>query len=191
MQTANVLLSLGGDHGNTVMKWAITAAEIAVLREIHGDESVRDVEPVGEIKRGHRQERERLVAIYGGAKRDDKRIVEMLFPGVAARVFEDISELDLPEEFFKATTRLNAESAARPVVDPGGGPTVAEWVASGYSASAYPPSGYHSKSSADEIAAAIAAEAAKGEAEDDADAGVGDDIDDGIGGTEANNSIMG
>lgn len=157
MQTANALLSLGGDHGNTVMKWAITAAEIAVLREIHGDESVRDVEPVGHVKRTHRQERERLAAIYGGAKRDDKRIVEMLFPGVAARVFEDISELDLPEEFFKATTRLNAESIARPVT-----------------------------SEADDPAENVTGEQAS-EA-DDADAGVGEDMNDGH---DGNNSIMG
>jgi len=38
------------------------------------------------------------------------------------------------------------------------GPTVAEWVAAGYAASAYPPSGYTSKSTADEVEAAIAAQ---------------------------------
>lgn len=37
------------------------------------------------------------------------------------------------------------------------GPTVAEFVAAGYSASSYPPEGFASRSSADEIAAAIAA----------------------------------
>ncbi len=38
------------------------------------------------------------------------------------------------------------------------GPTVEEWVAAGYKASAYPPDGYASKSSKEEIDAAIAAE---------------------------------
>jgi hypothetical protein len=37
------------------------------------------------------------------------------------------------------------------------GPTVAEYVAAGYSASNYPPEGFASRSSADEFAAAIAA----------------------------------
>lgn len=42
------------------------------------------------------------------------------------------------------------------------GPTVAEWVAAGYSASSYPPEGYASRSTPVEIATAVAAdEAAK------------------------------
>lgn len=41
------------------------------------------------------------------------------------------------------------------------GPTIAEWVAAGYKASAYPPEGYDSKSSDDEIKAAIEAEIAE------------------------------
>lgn len=38
------------------------------------------------------------------------------------------------------------------------GPSVGEWVAAGYKASAYPPDGYASKSSQDEIDAAVAVE---------------------------------
>lgn len=41
------------------------------------------------------------------------------------------------------------------------GPTIAEFVAAGYPAANYPPRGYASKSSEEEIAAAVAAEAAK------------------------------
>lgn len=41
------------------------------------------------------------------------------------------------------------------------GPTVAEWVEKGYQASAYPPEGYASKSTPDEIAAAIEAQKPK------------------------------
>lgn len=39
------------------------------------------------------------------------------------------------------------------------GPTVAEYVAAGYQASAYPPEGYASRSTADEISAAVTAQA--------------------------------
>lgn len=42
------------------------------------------------------------------------------------------------------------------------GPTVAEWVAAGYKAAAYPPRGYESRSTPEEIAAAIAAETTTG-----------------------------
>jgi hypothetical protein len=114
MQIANVLLSLGGDHGNQIMKHAVTAAEIAVLRAIHGDDAVQEVEPTGDVTRTHRAERERLLNIYGQAKTDDQKpIVESMFPGIAARVFEKLHELDLPDSFFKATGRLKA-----PVAEP-------------------------------------------------------------------------
>lgn len=103
MQTANILLSLGGHHGNTVPKFGVTAAEIAVLRAIHGDESVKDIEPGQVIKTSHRGERERLLGIYGAAKTESGApIVASMFPGVAARVHETLEELDLPAEFFKA-----------------------------------------------------------------------------------------
>lgn len=186
MQTAHVLLSLGGDAGNQVMKYGVTAAEIAVLRGIHGDEAVTEVEPHVEIKRSHREERMRLLSIYGGARGgENKPVVEGLFPGAAARVFENLHELDIPESFFKATGRQVA--AIR-----NDGPTIAEYVAAGYPASTYPPRGYASKSTSTEIAAAVAAAAPApwaGEPEvldvpahdaplDDSDDGVGEDIDD-------------
>jgi hypothetical protein len=112
MQTATVLLSLGGDHGNQIVKHDVTAAEIAVLRVIHGDEAVTDVEPTLDVKRSNREERARLLNIYGGAKMEDnKPIVESMFPGVAARVFENLNELSLPDTFFKATGHLKAPPA--------------------------------------------------------------------------------
>lgn len=115
MQIANCLLSLGGDHGNQIMKFHVTAAEIAVLRAIHGEESVSEVEPMGAVKRSHRDERGRLLAIYGAAKTaEQKPIVEGLYPGIAARVFEDLSELDLDPSFFKATGRMVAPEADAP-----------------------------------------------------------------------------
>lgn len=114
MQRANCLVAIGGDQGNTVPKYLCTAAEIAVLRAIHGDEAVTEVEPVDDIKRSHRDERGRLAANYGAAKIPGTQtsIVESMFPGVAARVFETIDELDLDESFFKATGRLKAQPAA-------------------------------------------------------------------------------
>jgi hypothetical protein len=186
MQTANCLLSLGGDHGNQVMKHGVTAAEIAVLRAIHGVEAVQDVQPSGHVKRSHREERERLLGTYGHAKgEDEKHVVASMFPGVAARVFENLDELGLPDSYFKATGRLTAADApetAWPTIDPNSGPTIAEWVAAGYRASAYPPGGYNSKSTQEEIDAAIAAqvEAPAPEFAEDQDDEIGEDINDGL-----------
>src|SRR5690606_7686940 len=103
------MVALGGDRGNTVLKTGVTASEIAVLRAIHGDEAVFDIEPTGSKKVSHRAERERLFETYGHME-GERRVapaVEALFPGVAAVLIERIADLDLPEEFFKAERRVS------------------------------------------------------------------------------------
>lgn len=112
MQTANILLCLAGDTGNQVPKRGVTAAEIAVLNAIHGDGACVDIEPAGDVQRSHREERARLLHIYGKIQ-DGKDVspVGVLFPGAAARVFETLAELDLPPEQFKAKTRVTADDA--------------------------------------------------------------------------------
>ena len=110
MQTANIMLALGGNQGMTVQKYGVTAAEIAVLREIHGEASVFDVEPLDDVDRSMRDERQRLLEIYGkppGSR--EMSAVEVLFPGAAARVFENLDELELDPSFFKATQRAKAK----------------------------------------------------------------------------------
>lgn len=107
MQTANILLLLAGDPGNTVPKHDVTAAEIAVLRVIHGAEAVQEVDPIGESDRSNRDELARLRGLYGKQRREECP-VEGLFPGAAARVFEDLAELELPEPFYKAKSRAEA-----------------------------------------------------------------------------------
>jgi hypothetical protein len=54
--------------------------------------------------------------------------------------------------------KIEAELAAKELRV---GPTVSEWVAAGYSAAAYPPTGYALRSSQEEIDAAVAAEKAQ------------------------------
>lgn len=115
MQTANIILALAGDTGNTVPKFGVTAAEIAVLRLLHGEDAVFDIEPVGEIQQSHRAEIERLSKAYGKTQPDGRYIapaVSALYPGAAARVFEKLSELDLPEELFKPVERAKPRAKA-------------------------------------------------------------------------------
>lgn len=107
MQTANILLAIGNDQGNTVPKYGVTASEIAVLCAIHGDGAVTDIEPVGDVERSAKAELARIKSLYGGAKdAENQSIVEMLFPGAAAPVFDKIKDLDLPKELFKPSGRV-------------------------------------------------------------------------------------
>lgn len=70
-----------------------------------------------------------------------------------------------PRELSQADfERLEAKGAVRLASDGDGlrqdGPTVADYVAAGYKASSYPPHGYVSRSTPEEIAVAVAAEKA-------------------------------
>jgi hypothetical protein len=117
MQTANILVALGGDINNTVPRYGVTAAEIAMLQAIHGHDSVLDVEPAQDIEISQREERTRLKHIYGNARTSDGTAhIDLLYPGAAARVFETLDELELTPEQFKATERA-AAGKTREVVD--------------------------------------------------------------------------
>lgn len=115
MQTANVMLAIAGDARNTVPKYGVTAAEVAVLRYIHGEDAVFDIEVLDEdVKRTHRQEIGRLTEAYGrqeGERRSSPAVAE-LYPGAAARVFETFAELELPDELYAAEKRQPAKRAA-------------------------------------------------------------------------------
>lgn len=122
MKLANIMLAIGGGRDNTLPKYNVTAGEIAVLRAIHGEDAVFDVEPTSKDAlnenggpRTNRQELSRLKMIYGKASDGNGvPLVEGLYPGAAARVFEDFEELDLPDDYFKATGRV---ARVAPVVE--------------------------------------------------------------------------
>lgn len=102
-ETAHVLVALNGDLGMTVPKRNVTAAEIAVLQTIHGNDAILNIEPVGTVQRSMRVERARLDHDYSNdAKRKEKRCpVAAIYPGAAARLFQRIDELHLVSSQFK------------------------------------------------------------------------------------------
>lgn len=118
MQTANIMLAIGGDRGNTVPKPAVSVAEIALLRAIHGEDAVFDVEPLDApamedgVVLSNRAELNRLLRTYDAKDADGNRIVSLLYPGAAARVFETLDEIGLPDEYFKPTERSAPVKAA-------------------------------------------------------------------------------
>jgi hypothetical protein len=113
MQTVNCVVAIGGDQGNTVPKFGITIAEVAVLRAIHGPDAIIDIELAGDVERGNRDERLRLLKEYVARDEDGKLIVENLFPGVGAKVPEDLEDLGLPEELMKPLERASQKPAKR------------------------------------------------------------------------------
>lgn len=118
MQRANILLSLSGDVGNTIPKFNVTAAEIAVLRALHGPESVSDVERVEDSDVSDRDEIARLKDVYGGALDGNaNRIIDRVYPGVGAKAVTSIGELGLPDTSFKVTSRTSADDKPKKAID--------------------------------------------------------------------------
>lgn len=117
MQYANIMLALGGDNANVIPKYGCSAAEIAVLMAIHGEQAVSSVEPLEDKQISHRAELDRLLANYGNAKDSENRsIVKNLYPGAGARLHENLADLELVEDQFKAEKRvaIPARSASKP-----------------------------------------------------------------------------
>ena len=113
MQLANALLALNGQRGNSVPKYRITAAEIAVLMAIHGVDAVYDIVPLDEdVERSSAAEKQRLFEAYPARDDDGRLVVETVYPGNAAVVHQDIADLALPEELFATTERVTAKPKA-------------------------------------------------------------------------------
>lgn len=75
MQFYQAEISIGGLITNTVVKTDLSAAEIVILRNIHGDDAVRAIKIQGEHNRPYQVEYDRLLNRYGRKK------LEKAFPG--------------------------------------------------------------------------------------------------------------
>lgn len=113
MQTLNCVVAIGGSRDHQVPKYGVTVAEAAVLRLVHGDDAVFDVEPAGTIDVSDAEELERLFLIY---QRPDgvKSPVAVLFPGMGARVSRSIAELRLDPSLLKAASRVSIAVPSEP-----------------------------------------------------------------------------
>lgn len=101
-ETAHCLVALGGDLNNTVPRYNVPAGELAVLQIIHGKDALIEIEPAGVVKRSNRVEKARLQQIYGRASDGNgNSLLEKLYPGAAARIFQRLDELDLASVQFK------------------------------------------------------------------------------------------
>lgn len=86
MQTAIVEVLLNGSVQNTTVREA-TAAEIVILRSIHGDDAVINITPVKGVSFSHSEEVDRLKRFYGD------ETFKKVFPGSVPKLPMDLKEV--------------------------------------------------------------------------------------------------
>lgn len=108
MQLYNCKVRLSGSLYNEVPKDEVTAAEITLLRVIHGNDGVADIVHKGEVERSDIEERGRLNFIYGGALHtiDEIKSINGVF-GVAGALPDKIAGVEIAE-------KPKAAAAAKP-----------------------------------------------------------------------------
>lgn len=117
MEYATLLLSLNGKADHQVPKYGVTPAEAAVLRVLHGDDAVTDIDVIGELgdtddenlqPRTDRQEIERLRAMYSrqeGEVITSPAVTALFGSGLGAKLPKTFADLDLHDEQFAVKER--------------------------------------------------------------------------------------
>lgn len=67
MMRYDCTVNLGGSVLNQVSKLGVSAAEVIILRTLHGGDAVNRLVPIRNDKTPHAQERDRLDRLYGPA----------------------------------------------------------------------------------------------------------------------------
>jgi len=101
MEYANAEIRLAGSLENTVIK-TVSAPEIAVLRQLHGDDAVVEVTYSHEGDISQKAERERLSKFY------NPFVVEKLFPGAIGKLATTLSEVGIATEVPAKPTKSKA-----------------------------------------------------------------------------------
>lgn len=113
MQIVNCVVALAGDQRNTIPKYGVPVSELALLRLIHGEEAVTEIEVIGEERRAHGPELERLREIYAARDENGVFMVNRLYPGAAPRLYEHLDDLGLHDNLLSHNQR-NKMAADQP-----------------------------------------------------------------------------
>lgn len=92
MQIALAEILLNGNLQHSTVR-VVSAPEIAILREIHGNDAVVNLSDVNSVRRSSAEELDRLKLFYGPA------VVTKVFPGNMPKIpssFEDVG-VELPK----------------------------------------------------------------------------------------------
>ncbi|WP_176074325.1 hypothetical protein [Brucella intermedia] len=122
MQTYSARVRLSGSLFNEVPKAELTAAEITVLRRLHGPDSVVEIKPGKHVDRSDDVERDRLNHLYGRALAGVKGVgtldAVLGVPGVPLPSYVpgvDASAQTAPRRSRKTVDTAEPESDALPV----------------------------------------------------------------------------
>lgn len=99
MQVVNCTVAIGGEAGMTVLKTNVTVPEIMVLRAIHGEDAVRNIEVLSNEDISSNDERERLLSIY---KMPEGIVKETI--GATGPLPKTIDESGIGDEFVISKT---------------------------------------------------------------------------------------
>lgn len=107
---------LGGKTSNEVPLFAITAAEIIVLRHIHGDDSVVRVEPAGETHVNQFELRDQFRAQYERGEHQQGLIVALLGPDHTNNL-PDALDPRMEAQYREAAAAKEKEEAEKKAAD--------------------------------------------------------------------------
>lgn len=118
MRVYNCKVRLAGNIQNEVPRVGVTAAEIMVLRQIHGGDAVIDIKPVREDQSlAHAAVRDYLEATYETARVQGKSVVEHLFGPAHNRLPIELPDMEGAEIQAEAPIR-RARAPRAPAAEP-------------------------------------------------------------------------
>lgn len=110
MQICNCTVAIGGEVGMTVAKERITVPELAILRVVHGEDAVRNIEVIADEPVDSADERSRLNAIY----RSPENVVRDTF-GAAGALPKTLEDAEISDEFvISSSVSKGSKAKAKP-----------------------------------------------------------------------------
>lgn len=121
MKLYSAVIHLAGEMKNQVRKNELTAAEIVLLRVIHGNDAVHEIEHVANVNRSDARERQRLAGIYSlnrqdGFKSGEALVLENL--GIAGTPLPD--DVPEPENLTEPEAAFEVEAEDEEIIEPVG-----------------------------------------------------------------------
>jgi len=111
MQICNCTVAIGGEAGMTVHKERVTVPELAILRIVHGEDAVRNIEVIADEDMDSNEERARLNAIY----KNPENVVKDAF-GAVGPLPKTLDDAGITDEFVisnsAAKTKRKAKASA-------------------------------------------------------------------------------
>jgi hypothetical protein len=117
MQICNCTVALGGDINMVIVKERVTVPELMILRAVHGEDAVRNIEVIDTVSIDTGDERSRLMTTYTSPEGVVRDTI-----GVTGQLPDDLFDSGIPDDFIinagtKKTSRKKV-SAAEPLEVP-------------------------------------------------------------------------